>query len=131
MPMTFYPHLEDAEKGSLEERIDVLMEAAQRYKAIVLDESAKTVVTENKRMMPRDQLAAYNWEEIARILRSIRELSEATKPEKMKKGNLLAKLAEVYEVLRSAKMSKLEAVRLALISEATHLGANPNSSQVA
>lgn len=130
MAIIFYPHLEDAEKGTLEERIDVLMEGAQRFKAIVLDESAKPPTDTSKRMMPRDQTAAYNWEEIARILRLIRELPEATKPEKTKKGNLLAKLAEVYEVLRSAKMSKLEAVRLALVSEASHLGANP-SSQVA
>ena len=36
-------------------------------------------------------------------------LPEANRPEKTRKGNLLAKLSEVYEVLRAAKMSKLEA----------------------
>lgn len=121
MTMTFYPHLEDAAKGSLDERIELLMEAAERYKAVILDESTKTAADPNKKMVPRDQLAAYNWEEIAHVLRGIRELSEGNKPDKMKKADLLAKLAEVYEVLRAAKMSKLEAVRLALISESNQL----------
>jgi hypothetical protein len=99
------------------------MEAAERYKAVVLEASPQQTSTggEVKRMVPRDQKAAYNWEEIARVLREIRDLSEADKEEKIKKGNLLAKLAEVYEVLRAAKMSKLEAVRLALVSEANQL----------
>ncbi|VVC75058.1 hypothetical protein AQUSIP_03340 [Aquicella siphonis] len=122
MAMTFYPHLEDAAKGSLEERIDLLMEAAERYKAVILDESAKVAAVDpNKRMVPRDQSAAYNWEEISHVLRAIRELSESNKQDKIKKADLLAKLAEVYEVLRAAKMSKLEAVRLALISESNQL----------
>ncbi len=43
---------------------------------------------------------------------------------------LLTKHADVYEVLRGAKMSKLEAVRLALISEAAQLkGGTPGASQ--
>jgi hypothetical protein len=118
----FYPHPDDVQKGSLIERIEVLMEAAERYKAIVLDASTHAEpANETKRMVPRDLKAAYNWEEIARVLREIRELPEAQKNDKTKKGNLLAKLAEVYEVLRAAKMSKLEAVRLALVSEANQL----------
>lgn len=128
MALTFYPHSDDAQKGSFEDRIDLLMEAADTYKAIVLDAAAKgehPVEIEDpnnqKRMVPRDQTSAYNWEEIAIILREIRELPEATKQDKMKKGDLLAKLAEVYEVLRAAKMSKLEAVRHALINEANQL----------
>jgi hypothetical protein len=121
MPLTFYPHLEDAQKGTLLERIDVLMEAAERYKAIILDESHKVPLDPNKRMVPRELTAAYNWEEIARVLRQIREQPEGNKLDKIKKGDLLAKLAEVYEVLRAAKMSKLEAVRLALISESNQL----------
>lgn len=121
MPLTFYPHLEDAQKGTLLERIEVLMEAAERYKAIILDETNKAPVDPSKRMMPRELTAAYNWEEIARVLREIRELPEGSKIDKVKKGDLLAKLAEVYEVLRAAKMSKLEAVRLALISESNQL----------
>jgi|SRR5579885_119335 hypothetical protein len=130
MPLTFYPHLEDSQKGTLEERIDVLMEAAERYKAVVLDESTKAVPSDpSKRMVPREQVAAYNWEEIAHVLRAIRELSESNKQDKLKKADLLTKLAEVYELLRAAKMSKLEAVRLALISEANQL--KGGASQVA
>jgi LPS sulfotransferase NodH len=119
MALIFYPHLEDAQRGSLEERIEHLMEAAERFKAVVLDDASKSV--EIKRLVPRDQTAAYNWEEIARVLREIRELSEVSKQDKTRKGILLTKLSEVYEVLRAAKMSKLEAVRLALINEASHL----------
>lgn len=131
MALTFYPHSDDLQKGSLGEKIDILMEAAERYKAIILETiSTPEVSNEYKRMMPRDQKAAYNWEEIARTLHEIRELSEANKIDKVKKGNLLAKLAEVYEVLRAAKMSKLEAVRLALISEANQLRGG-GASQVA
>lgn len=130
MPLTFYPHTEDAQKGSLNDRIEILMEAAERYKAIVLDETAKNIPSDpNKRMVPRDMTAAYNWEEITRVLHEIRVLPEINKLDKSRKGELLAKLAEVYEVLRSAKMSKLEAVRLALISEANQL--RGGASQVA
>lgn len=130
MPLVFYPHPDDADKGTLQERIDVLMESAEKYKAVILD-SAKTVESssETKRLTPRELKAAYNWEEIARVLREIRELPEGSKTDKAMKAQLLAKLAEIYEVLRGAKMSKLEAVRLALISEANHL--RGSSTQVA
>lgn len=131
MPLTFYPHPDETQKGTIQERIEVLMDAALQYKAIVLD-TATAVPAENgngKRLTPREQNAAFNWEEIARVLREIRELSEADRASKVAKGELLAKLAEVYEVLRSAKMSKLEAVRLALISEANQL--RGSSSHVA
>ncbi len=121
MPLTFYPHSDDAQKGTLLERVEILMEAAERYKAIVLEVNPGSETTEKKRSVPRDQAAAYNWEEIARLLREVREMSEITREDKTKKADILTKLAEVYEVLRAAKMSKLEAVRLALISEATHL----------
>lgn len=129
MALTFYPHTDDAQKGSLEDRIEMLTEAAERYKAIVLDVNAKVEIPEGRRMTPRELTASYNWEEIARILRQIRELPELNKGDKAKKGMLLAKLAEVYEILRGAKMSKLEAVRLALISESNQL--QGGASQVA
>lgn len=128
MALTFYPQTDDV-KGTLTEKIEILMEASQRFKATVLDESTKVSGTDaSKRSVPREQLAAFNWEEIARVLRAIRELPESNKIEKSKKGELLAKLAEVYEVLRGAKMSKLEAVRLALMGEANQLrgGAVPS-----
>jgi hypothetical protein len=125
MPITFYPHLEDSQRGSLEDRIEILMEAAERYKAVVLDDRSKQSPAEppdpNYRMAPHDIVAAFNWDEIANVLRTIRELPEATRIDKERKAVLLVKLAEVYESLRAAKMSKLEAVRLALISEAKQL----------
>lgn len=129
MPLTFYPHSDDVQKGTLKERIDVLMEAAERYKAIVLDTSIKVEPSDKRGLSPRDQTAAYNWEEISRLLREIRELPEGTKIDKLQKSDVLTKLAEVYEVLRAARMSKLEAVRLALISEANQL--RGGASQVA
>src|SRR5579872_4368902 len=106
MPLTFYPYSEDAQKGTIDERIELLMGAAERYKAIIT--AVKTEPGEeqkNKRISPRDQTAAYNWEEIARVLREIREMPEGTKSDKARKGELLGRLAEVYEVLRAAKMS--------------------------
>jgi hypothetical protein len=123
MALTFYPHPDDAQKGTIEDRIEILMDAALRFKAVVLDDKVFMPANgeESRRIAPRDQLVAYNWEEISRVLREVRELSEANTVDKQKKGNLLAKLAEIYEVLRAAKMSKLEAVRLALVSEAAQL----------
>lgn len=122
MALTFYPHQDDTEKGNLKDRIEVMMEAAERYKAIILEVNAKPEAEDpKKRMTPREQSAAYNWEEIARVLREIRELPEMNTSDKVNKSDLLKKLAEVYEILRAAKMSKLEAVRLALVSEANQL----------
>ena len=40
---------------------------------------------------------------------------------KLAKADHLKKLAEVYEVLRAARMPKLEAVRLALMNESMQL----------
>jgi|SRR5579862_835073 len=128
MALTFYPHPDDTQKGTLSERLEVLTEAAERYKAVILDIAKIDTANEaaKKRMIPRDQTAAYNWEEIARILREIRELPELGKLEKDRKAECLSKLAEIYEVLRAAKMPKLEAVRLALISEANQLRGTGN-----
>ena len=88
-----------------------------------MDASSKAPPDLTRPTVPKDQTVAYNWEEIANVLSSIRKLPEGSKIEKIQKANLLIKLAEVYEVLRAAKMSKLEAVRLALISEANQLNA--------
>ncbi len=133
MTLTFYPHSEDTQKGSLQERVEILMEAAERYRTTVVDGSASSTGAESgvvRRTVPRDLTITYNWDEIARLLRQIRELPETNKGDKTKKGDLLAKLAEVYEVLRAAKMPKLEAVRLALVGEANQLRGT-NSQQVA
>ena len=148
MPVHFYPQEENLQANSLQERIEILLEGAERYKAIILDTSAVKAapampsapaaagaevpaaapVTARKRITPRDITAAYNWEEIARLLRQIRELPEANPSSKLAKANHLTKLAEIYEVLRAAKMPKLEAVRLALMNEANQLR---GSTQVA
>jgi hypothetical protein len=122
MPLTFYPNQDDVQRGTLRDRIETLMSAAEQYRALILDpNNAAAMKEEKKGITPRDQNAAYNWEEISRVLREIRELPEGNKTDKIQKAELLKKLAEIYEVLRAAKMSKLEAVRLALISEANQL----------
>src|SRR3990167_1056019 len=122
MALTFYPHSEDVQKGSLEDRVEIFMEAAENYKAVALEVAqcqGTNVVVDEK--IPRELTSSYNWGEIAFILRELRELPEISKTDKMRKANLLAKLAEIYEVLRAAKMPKLEAVRLALINEVNQL----------
>jgi hypothetical protein len=124
MALIFYPAIDDADRGTLQERIERLAESAERYKAVILDEASKPVVsaeTAKRLSVPRDQAAAYNWDEISRVLRLVREMPEGSRQDKFMKGEMLTKLAEIYEVLRAAKMSKLEAVRLALISEANQL----------
>src|SRR5436190_23865918 len=125
MALVFYPNQDDTQKGELDQRIEVLREAADRYKAIALGVTTPTegsaTVGETKRHVPRDIKAAYNWDEIARVLREIRDMPEANKADKTKKSALLTKLGEIYEILRAAKMPKLEAVRLALLNEANHL----------
>lgn len=129
MPLTFYPHEDDLVTSSLIEKLDVLMEAAERYKAVVLDKSANPPLEPGKKMTPRDLKAAYNWGELSSLLRNIRELPESTQVTKLTKANHLTKLAEIYEVLRAAKMPKLEAVRIALVNEANQL--RSSASQVA
>lgn len=130
MALIFYPHAEDVQNGSLADRVEVLMDAASRFKAAVLEVKVDVAAPDaSKRSTPRDQAIAFNWEEIAVLLREIRDSAEASKTDKVKKADLLTKLADVYEVLRGAKMSKLEAVRLALISEANQL--RGEASQVA
>jgi len=123
MTITFYPHPDDTQKGTIDERVEVLMDAAERYRTIVLDAKREQDVTlERKISLPKDQAVAIHWDEVAQVLREIRELPEGNKEERIRKSGLLVKLAEIYEVLRAAKMPKLEAVRLALVSEANALG---------
>lgn len=129
MALTFYPHSEDVQKGSLEDRIEIFTEAAQNFKAAVLEMSQGDVASNAERRIPRELSSSYNWGEIACFFRELRELPEISKNDKAKKAALLAKLAEIYEVLRAAKMPKLEAVRLALINEVNQL--RGSGSQVA
>lgn len=121
MAVTFYPPIDDTNLGTLVERIEHLMESAQGYKAAVLDQGTMGDGFAKPIMIPRDQKVAYNWEEMAMVLRLVREHPEASKTDRANKADLLSKLAEVYEMLRAARMPKLEAVRLALITEANHL----------
>ena len=83
-----------------------------------------------KLAVPREMTHAFNWQEVARMLREIREMPEANQSSRVSKADHLTKLAEIYEILRAAKMPKLEAVRLALMNEANHLRGS-SSSQVA
>ncbi len=124
MPINFYPYEEDLRKEvnmPIEEKIEILLESAQRYKAIILDVSQTTMATSKQGAVPSDLKVSYNWDGLAQVLREVRQMNEATPNDKRVKGEHLMKLAEVYEVLRAAKMQKLEAVRVALVNEATHL----------
>ncbi len=136
MPIIFYPP-DRLELNSIQQRLEMLMEAAENFKASVLDLKKVTAPEEQavpvkKRMTPRDIQYAFNWEELAKLLREIRDLAEGTTLNKQTKSDYLTKLAEIYEVLRGAKMAKLEAVRLALINEANQLqSGSTGSAQVA
>lgn len=128
MPMIFYPHQDELESSTLDQKLEVLLESAERFKAVILDvtKNPENIVTAEgkKRITPREISHVFNWEEIALLLRNLRELPETSPASKIAKGDKLMKLAEIYEVLRGAKMSKLEGVRLALINEANQLRGN-------
>ncbi len=129
MTITFYPHEDELSSSTLDQRLEVLLESAERYKVVVLDASKSTAAPlaegkEKQRNSPRDIQHVYNWEEIAKLLRDIRELPESAQSSKLTKAAKLKKLAEIYEVLRAAKMAKLEAVRIALMNEANQLTAS-------
>ena len=96
------------------------MEAAERYRGAVLDSAAQAAKSQ-KRMVPREMPVAFNWQEIAKALRQIREMPEGSGSAKLTKIECLTRLADIYEVLRAAKMPKLEAVRIALMNEAKQL----------
>lgn len=127
----FYPHEDELTTSTIDQKLEVLLESAQRYKAIVLETVGKVADSsgEKKRMSPRDITYAFNWEEIAKLLRQLRELPEANSSAKLAKASKIKKLAEIYEVLRAAKMPKLEAVRIALMNESSQLASG--GSQVA
>lgn len=132
MAITFYPYEDDLESSTLLEKIETLMDAAERYKAFMLDAANAKMISPTdpkKRATPRDLSASYNWGEIAKLLRDIRDMSESSSINKLAKADHLTKLAEIYEVLRAAKMPKLEAVRIALMNEAAQL--RSSASQVA
>lgn len=124
MPINFYPYEDDLKKDintSLDEKIELLLEAAERFKAVMTDPANTAVVDSKHRAVPADLKVAYNWDGLAQVLREVRQMPESSPGDKRVKGERLLKLAEVYEVLRAAKMQKLEAVRLALVNEANHI----------
>src|SRR3990167_1905191 len=121
MALTFYPHAEDVQMGILEDRLEIFMKSAEDYKAAVLELAQQEGANLVERRVPRELLYAYNWGDLATLVKELRNLPEISPNEKTRKGNLLNKLAETYEVLRGAKMPKLEAVRLALINEVNQL----------
>lgn len=136
MPILFYPQDGDLANSPIPAKLEVLLEAAERYKAAILDTAPKPIVAptgENhkKISIPREITNVFNWEEMAKLLKEIRELPEGNTATKLSKADRLAKLAEIYEVLRGAKMPKLEAVRLALMNEANQLRSGSGASQVA
>ena len=130
MPLNFYPYEDDLKKGTnmtLDEKIEILLEAAERYKAYILDPANAAQTKAGVHFpMPADLKVAYNWDGISAVLREVRDMQEGNPNDKRVKGERLLKLAEVYEVLRAAKMPKLESVRLALVNEANQLrGGSP------
>jgi hypothetical protein len=131
MTVMFYPHEDELTTSTIDQKLEVLLEAAERYKAVVLETVAKVAESSSKtkRFCPRDIVYAYNWEEIAKLLHQIRDLTETNPAAKLVKSTKLKKLAEIYEVLRAAKMPKLEAVRIALMNESGQLASG--GSQVA
>ena len=136
MSVIFYPSVEDSASSrnlnyTLPDRIELLTGAAEKFKAAVMDRPARPVLSEDRPMAPKDLFAAFNWGEIAKILKEIRDLPEASPDNREYKATMLKKLAEIYELLRAARMSKLEAVRLALITEANQLKGGGSSPQVA
>jgi hypothetical protein len=124
MSVTFYPHDEDVAVGSLKDKLEIMMEAAERYKAIVLDTAGggtMAALEPGKRLTPKEIRVAFNWQEAAKLMREIREMPENNAPSKAAKADRLTRLAEIYEVLRGAKMPKLETVRATLAAEAAQL----------
>jgi hypothetical protein len=130
MPIIFYPYEDDLKKSinsTIAEKIEILLEAAERFKAYMLDPAnAASSKVSAHHAAPSEIKIAYNWDGLASVLRDVREMPEGNATDKRLKADHLLKLAEVYEVLRAAKMQKLEAVRLALVTEANQLrGGSP------
>lgn len=119
MTIKFYPYEESLSAVSVQEKLAILLDAAEQYKGAVLDITSDAAA--KKGLTPRDIKIAFNWQEIAKILREVRDMQEGAPTLKKTKMECLTKLAEIYEVLRAAKMPKLDAVRMALVNEANHL----------
>lgn len=121
MSLIFYPTSNKVNQGSLEERLDCLKAGASEFKEITINTTPELLQKTHHVRTPREQKVAYNWDAISKVLREIRALTENVEAEKEKKATLLLTLADIYAILRDARMSKLEAVRVALKSEAMQL----------
>lgn len=125
MTLVFYPKPGDLDNLTTKDKLDTLVSAAEQFKAHVLDILKKADPSEpHAKLTPRDMLYAYNWDELSKMLREIRDFPENNINNRTHKAENLIKLAEIYEILRGAKMPKLEAVRLALVNEANQLRSN-------
>src|SRR4029078_12763494 len=102
MPITFYPHEEDISVGTIKEKLEILLTAADRYKSAILDAATKSIDSApdyKVRISPKEITHAFQWQEIALVLRQIRELPENNQSARITKIEHLTKLAEIYEVL--------------------------------
>src|SRR5690242_1371623 len=102
MPINFYPYEDDLKKDAgtpLDEKIEILLEGAERYKATVMDAANAAVAESKLGAVPADIKVAYNWDGLAQILREVRQMGEGSPNDKRIKSERLLKLAEVYEVL--------------------------------
>lgn len=121
MSLVFHPTSNKLNQGTLEERLDCLKKGASEFKEITNNTMPELLQKNHHARVPREQICAFNWDAIAKLLREIRALSENLTSEKEKKAKLLLMLAEIYAILRDARMNKLEAVHVALKSEAMQL----------
>ncbi|HVE45105.1 MAG TPA: hypothetical protein VNC84_08280 [Gammaproteobacteria bacterium] len=123
--LVFYPSPEDCGYGTLQERLSIVSNAAEQYRSAVLGGSLVPGATAEppKYETPREQTVAFNWETIACLYREIHALTEATYSDKQEKADLLMQLSETYEVLRAAKMPRLEKISSVLAAEANQLKA--------
>lgn len=122
MTLIFYPNedvVERSSRSSIRDKIGILLDAAAKYKAYVLNQvNAKKALHFAKPVL---QQSTFNWDFIVQVMRDIYDLPEEELAERQIKSDSLLKLSEVYSVLRSARMPKLENTRVALFQYAHKL----------
>ncbi len=114
MAISFMPK-SDACKGDLTQRLALIMDAALQYKTLMgqAEESLKKT--------PGDIKISFNWVLMGKLFKEIQELPENSAESKFVKVKQIKRLIDVYEVLRQAKMAKLESVKTLLLSEIRQL----------
>lgn len=130
MALVFYPHEDDLATSTLPEKLEALMESAQRYKAAMLDMKTKKMATGaidlGKRSIPKDLEISFNWGELAIVFNKTCHLTEVTAVNKAAKVEALTKLKEIYEALHSAGLLKLEIVISKIKTDIIQLSGNTN-----